>query len=113
VQQQRPSPDKWTECSLLQYGLPSKITAKRGTACIQKSIQRVMQSNSEAGKFEKVSIMRDKNTRLTISIFMAEAEEALPEQQMGFRRILAGIYTQTSAHIVGAPMAHYNAINGL
>ncbi len=31
---------------------------------------------------------------------------------MGFRRILAGIYTQTSAHIVGAPMAHYNAING-
>jgi hypothetical protein len=31
---------------------------------------------------------------------------------MGFRRILAGIYTQTSAHIVGVPMAHYNAING-
>jgi hypothetical protein len=26
--------------------------------------------------------------------------------------MLAGIYTQTSAHIVGAPMAHYNAING-
>jgi hypothetical protein len=44
--------------------------------------------------------------------FQAEAEEALPEQQMGFRRILAGIYTQTGAHIVGAPMAHYNAING-
>jgi hypothetical protein len=31
---------------------------------------------------------------------------------MGFYRILAGIYTQTSAHIVGAPMAHYNAFNG-
>jgi hypothetical protein len=44
--------------------------------------------------------------------FQTEAKEALPEQQMRFRRILADIYMQTSAHIVGAPMAHYNAING-
>jgi hypothetical protein len=41
----------------------------------------------------------------------AEAEEAIPEHQQGFCRILAGIYTHTSGHIVGAPMAHYNAIN--
>jgi hypothetical protein len=44
--------------------------------------------------------------------FQAEAEEVLPEQQMRFCRILAGIYMQTGPHIVGAPMAHYNAING-
>jgi hypothetical protein len=44
--------------------------------------------------------------------FQAEAEEALPEQQMRFRWILAGIYMQTGAHTVGAPMAPYNAING-
>jgi hypothetical protein len=31
---------------------------------------------------------------------------------MGFCRILAGIYTQRSAHIVGTPMAHYKTING-
>jgi hypothetical protein len=30
---------------------------------------------------------------------------------LGFRRILAGIYTHTSGHILGAPMAHYNAMN--
>jgi hypothetical protein len=41
--------------------------------------------------------------------FEAEAEEALPEQQMGFRRILAGIYMQTDAHIGQAP---YSTING-
>jgi hypothetical protein len=45
-------------------------------------------------------------------LFQAEAEESIPSQQLGFRRILAGIYTHTSGHIVGAPMAHYNAING-
>jgi hypothetical protein len=32
---------------------------------------------------------------------------------MRFHGMLAGIYTQTSAHIVGAQMAHYNAIKGL
>jgi len=41
----------------------------------------------------------------------AEAEETMPEHQLGFRRMLAGIYTHTSGHIVAAPMAHYNAIN--
>jgi hypothetical protein len=35
----------------------------------------------------------------------------LPESQLGFRRVLAGIYTHTSAHIVAAPMAHYMAKN--
>jgi hypothetical protein len=39
----------------------------------------------------------------------ALAIESLPEQQLGFRRVLAGIYTHTSAHIVAAPMAHFMA----
>jgi hypothetical protein len=36
----------------------------------------------------------------------------IPPSQEGFRRLLAGIYTQTSAHIVAAPMAHYLALHG-
>jgi hypothetical protein len=36
-------------------------------------------------------------------------DEILPPHQLGFRRLLAGIYTHTSAHIVAAPMAHYMA----
>jgi hypothetical protein len=39
-------------------------------------------------------------------------EDVLPPSQLGFRRVLAGIYTHTSAHIVAAPMAHYMAKNG-
>jgi hypothetical protein len=44
-------------------------------------------------------------------IFQTEAKVTLPEHQQGFCQILAGIYTHTSGHIVGAPMAHYNAMN--
>ena len=36
----------------------------------------------------------------------------MPERQLGFRRVLAGIYTHTSAHIIAAPMAHYVAKTG-
>lgn len=36
----------------------------------------------------------------------------MPECQLGFRRVLAGIYTHTSAHIIAAPMAHYVAKTG-
>ena len=92
MQQQRPSWDKRTECSL-QYGLPSKITAKRGTACIRKSIERVMQSNSEAGKFEKVSIMRDENTRLTISIFRQKPRKPFQSSKWDFVRYLLHLQT--------------------
>jgi hypothetical protein len=35
----------------------------------------------------------------------------VPPSQEGFRRLLAGIYTQTSAHIVAAPMAHFLALH--
>jgi hypothetical protein len=41
----------------------------------------------------------------------ALSEESVPEEQLGFRRVLAGIYTHTAAHIVAAPMAHYMAKN--
>jgi hypothetical protein len=34
-----------------------------------------------------------------------------PPNQEGFRRLLAGIYTQTNAHIVAAPMAHFLALH--
>ena len=40
-----------------------------------------------------------------------EAEQ-LPPPQLGFRRVLAGIYTHTKAHIVAAPMSHYIAKKG-
>ena len=36
----------------------------------------------------------------------------IPPCQEGFKRLLAGIYTQTSAHIIAAPMAHYLALHG-
>ena len=39
-------------------------------------------------------------------------EETLPDELMGFRRVLAGIYSHTSAHVVAAPMAHHIAIEG-
>ena len=35
----------------------------------------------------------------------------LPEYQTGFRLMLAGMYINTSSHIVAAPMAHYLALN--
>jgi len=35
----------------------------------------------------------------------------IPPSQEGFKRLLAGIYTQTSAHIVAAPMAHFLALH--
>lgn len=38
--------------------------------------------------------------------------DIIPPCQLGFRRVLAGIYIHTSAHIVAAPMAHYMAKNG-
>ena len=38
--------------------------------------------------------------------------EILPDYQIGFRRVLHGIYTHTSAHIVAAPMAHHMALHG-
>ncbi len=87
------------------------------------------QQKEERAAFEKVSnvlckvIQKQVNTayekaktvtRKSISNTkhsQAEAEEAIPEHQLGFRRILAGIYTHTSGHILGAPMAHYNAMN--
>jgi hypothetical protein len=37
--------------------------------------------------------------------------ETLSEQQLGFRRVLAGIYTHTSAHIVAASMVNHMAKN--
>lgn len=40
-----------------------------------------------------------------------EAETDVPPHQEGFRRLLAGIYAQTSAHIVAAPMAHFLALH--
>ena len=51
-------------------------------------------------------------TKLKKTPFQVEAEESIPSQQLDFRRILAGICSHTSGHIVGAPMAHCNAING-
>jgi hypothetical protein len=36
--------------------------------------------------------------------------DVTPHQQ-GFRRLLAGIYTHTNAHIIAAPMAHFLALN--
>ena len=36
----------------------------------------------------------------------------MPEYQLGFRRILTGIYTHTSAHIAAAPLAHLLALQG-
>jgi hypothetical protein len=47
-----------------------------------------------------------------ISIVLQEtSQNVLPEHQLGFRRLLTGIYAHTSAHIVAAPMAHYLAKN--
>jgi hypothetical protein len=40
-----------------------------------------------------------------------EAPTDVPPSQEGFKRLLAGIYTQTSAHIVAAPMAHFLALH--
>ena len=37
------------------------------------------------------------------------ATESLPEQQLGFRRMLAGCYTHTHANIVAAAMGHFIA----
>ncbi len=36
----------------------------------------------------------------------------IPEEQQGFRRMLSGIYTHTSAHMIAAPMAHHVALHG-
>ena len=38
--------------------------------------------------------------------------DVIPEQQQGFRNLLAGIYIHTNAHITAAPMAHHMAIHG-
>ena len=59
VQQQRPNRHERKKCSV-QYGLPSKIAAKRGTTCVRKSINCVMQRNGKAGKYDKVSCMSRK-----------------------------------------------------
>ena len=48
---------------------------------------------------------------LHYSILQEIAEEQLPTQQLGFRRLLAAIYSHTSAHIIAAPMAHFMAKN--
>jgi hypothetical protein len=40
-----------------------------------------------------------------------DADEPLPPHQQGFRRLLAGVYAHTHAHIVAAPMAHYLALH--
>jgi hypothetical protein len=36
----------------------------------------------------------------------------VPVEQLGFRRLLAGIYAHTGKHIIAAPMAHYMAMQG-
>jgi hypothetical protein len=71
-----------------------------------------MQNYQKAGKYHKLCQVNrnQQNTNRSYNI-QAEEEDAIPEHQQGFCRILAGIYTHTSGHIVGAPMAHYNAIN--
>lgn len=38
--------------------------------------------------------------------------EALPDEILGFKRVLAGIYSHTSAYVVAAPMAHHIALEG-
>ena len=40
------------------------------------------------------------------------AENILCDYSKGFRRMLCGIYSHTSAHVVAAPMAHYLALEG-
>jgi len=48
-----------------------------------------------------------------LTIFLQEdSDSAITEQQLGFRRVLAGVYTHTSAHITAAPMAHFVAKTG-
>lgn len=42
----------------------------------------------------------------------AQEEQIYTDVQLGFRRMLAGIYAHTSAHIVAAPMAHHMALHG-
>ena len=39
-------------------------------------------------------------------------EENLPDEIMGFKRVLAGIYSHTSTYVVAAPMAHHVALEG-
>ena len=39
-------------------------------------------------------------------------EESLPPGVLGFRRVLAGIYSHTSVYVVAAPMAHHIALEG-
>lgn len=46
-----------------------------------------------------------------LDILQEQTQQELPTHQLGFRRLLAGIYSHTSAHIVAAPMAHYMAKN--
>jgi hypothetical protein len=70
-----------------------------------------MQSDPKAGKYENAVYNNTRKRFPNHYCFQTEATETIPEHQLGFRRILAGIYTHTSGHIVGAPMAHYNAIN--
>jgi len=69
-----------------------------------------MQSNPKAGKDKKGYNVSRKLSTNRYHLQVA-AEVAAPEHQMGFCRMLAGIYTHTSGHITGAPMAHWNAIN--
>ena len=41
-----------------------------------------------------------------------ESDSGEPEAIVGFKRVLAGIYSHTSAFVVAAPMAHYIALEG-
>jgi hypothetical protein len=73
-----------------------------------------MQSNPKSGKYRNcysdyLLVQKYISNRRSLQ---ADSDEPLPEHQLGFRRILAGIYTHTSGHLVAAPMAHFNAING-
>ena len=66
------------------------------------------QQKEEREAFENIS-------RVIVRILeQQEKENSLKELtpiQLGFRRMLAGIYTHTNSHILAAPMAHYLAIN--
>ena len=70
--------------------------------------QAKQQQKEERSAFTKVS-----ETLCKIINRQAEEETSdVPPHQQGFRRLLAGIYAHTNAHIMAAPMAHFLSLHG-
>ena len=66
------------------------------------------QQKEEREAFERIS-------QVIVKILQDQDENNILDEltpcQLGFRRMLAGIYTHTNSHILAAPMAHYLALH--